>query len=480
MFRYLIPAVVMVGAVVVLLAGALGNLDSLPGLSTMLPGGVTGIVSGSTQAPLQNSPNAAPAPAAAPVAETAHPAVEALKSQLAQLRQQVEQGRTDVAALHVQEDAGQRKLATIQQQRQAEESAVSQLQAQRKSLADQAQAASGAPNQPQPAAMAQQQAANAVLQKQSADLQAQIKQQSDQLAALRANDDQEHQALQALHQQRQAEEAAVSRLQAQRQGLADQTQAARASAPNEPPPAAAQQQAANAVLQKQSTDLQAQIKQQSDQLAALRANEDQEHRALEALQQQRQADEAAVASLKSQREQLAAIQPPAPQSRPEAKQPGPSGRAAAANSSMDTAVAELRAKQRQPVQPSARQVGPVSTAPVYSPGAPVLIVSTKGVLITARELLASGRAPEARQLLMRAQAESALRPVTPDQPSASGGSMVASQIGNAIRFIDAGNSGQAIQAINFAMDSVSNGWGSVPSYPPAPAPNSYTAGNTYR
>ena len=105
MFRYLIPAVVMVGAVVVLLAGALGNLNSLPGLITMLPGSVTGLVSGSNQAPPQNSPTAAPAPAAAPIAETAQPAVEALKSQLAQLHQQVEQGRTDLAALHAQRDA---------------------------------------------------------------------------------------------------------------------------------------------------------------------------------------------------------------------------------------------------------------------------------------------------------------------------------------------------------------------------------------
>jgi septal ring factor EnvC (AmiA/AmiB activator) len=396
MFRYLIPAVVMVGAVVVLLAGALGNVDSLPELTTMLRGRVTGAMSGSAQAPPQSYVNTTPVPSTASIAETPQPAVEALKSQLVQLQQQVDQGRTEVAALRAQEDAEQRRLATTQQQRQVEDSAVIQLKS-------------------------------------------------------------------------------------QRQSLADQMQAAQSSASSQPPPAVVQQQASNAALQKQSADLQAQIKQQSDQLAALRANEDQQHKALEALHQQRQAEEAAVAGLKSQKEQLAAAQTPAPQSRREPKQSAPSGHLAATNTTMDNAVAELRARQqRQSVQPPARKAEPVSTAQAHSPGQPVLIVSTKGVLITARELIASGRANEARQLLMRAQAESALRPVTPDQPYAAGGNMVASQIGNAIRFIDSGNSGQAIQAINIAMDNVGNAWASGAAYPPAPMPGGYTPGSSYR
>ena len=395
MFRYLIPAVVMVGAVVVLLAGALGNVNTLPELTSMFRGSVAGVMSGGTQTPPQDILTTAPAPGVAPGAETTQPAVDALRSQLAQLQQLADQGRTELATLHAQEVAEQSKLLTIQQQRQAEESAVTQLKG-------------------------------------------------------------------------------------QRQSLADQMQATRNSASNQPPPAIAQQQAASAALQKQSADLQAQIKQQSDQLAALRANEDHEHQALEALRQQRQTEEGAVASLKSQKEQLAATQTPAPQLRPEAKQSAPSGHPAATSTAMDNAVAELRARQRQPAQPPARKVEPVSTAPAYSPSQPVLIVSTKGVLITARELLASGRAGEARQLLMRAQAESALRPVTPDQPYATGGNVVASQIGNAIRFIDSGNSGQAMQAINFAMDNVGNAWSSGAAYPPGPAPGGYPPSSSYR
>jgi len=398
MFRYLIPAVIMVGAVVVLLAGALGNVNTLPELTTMFRGSVASVVSGGTQAPPQIPLNTTPAPQAVPAADTQLPAIEAMKSQLVQLQQQVAQGQTELAALHAREDAEQSKLTTIEQQRQAQESAVTQLQS-------------------------------------------------------------------------------------QRQSLADQMQATRGSATSQPSPAIAQQQAANAALQKQSSDLQAQIKQQSDQLAALRANEDQEHQALQTLHQQRQAEEGAVASLKSQKEKLAAAQTPTPQPRSEAKQPAPSARAAATNTTtnatMDNAVAELRARQRQPAQPPSRKAESVSTAPAYSPSQPVLIVSTKGVLITARELLASGRAGEARQLLMRAQAESALRPVTPDQPYATGGNVVANQIGNAIRFIDSGNSGQAMQAINFAMDNVGNTWGSGAAYAPGPAPGGYPS-SSYR
>jgi chromosome segregation ATPase len=317
------------------------------------------------------------------------------------------------------------------------------------------------------------------MKSQLVQLQQQVAQGQTELAALHAQENAEQSKLTTIEQQRQAQESAVTQLTSQRQSLADQIQATRGSTTSQPSPATAQQQQANAALQKQSSDLQAQIKQQSDQLAALRANEDQEHQALQTLHQQRQAEEGAVASLKSQKEQLAAAQTPAPQPRPEAKQPAPPARAAATNTAMDNAVAELRARQRQPAQPSARKVEPVSTAPAYSPSQPVLIVSTKGVLITARELLASGRAGEARQLLMRAQAESALRPVTPDQPYATGGNVVASQIGNAIRFIDSGNSGQAMQAINFAMDNVGNTWGSGAAYPPGPAPGGYPA-SSYR
>jgi chromosome segregation ATPase len=481
MLRYLIPAVVMVGAVVVLLAGALGNLNSLPELTTAFRGSVAEVIAGNTQTPSQNSLSNAPAPGAVTVTETAQPAVDALKSQLVQIQQQVDQGRTELAAVHAQQDVEQHKLAAIQQQRQAAASAVSQLQSQSQSLADQTREARASASSQPPAASAQQQAANAALQKQSADLQAQIKQQSDQLTALHANEDVEQRKITAVQQQRQAAESAISQLQSQSQSLAERAQEARASASNQASAVSAQQQAANAALQKQFADLQAQVKQQSDQLAALRANEDRERQALETLHQQRQAEEGAVASLKSQKEQLAAAQPPAPQPRPEAKQPAPSSRTAAAtNSTMDDAVAELRAKQRQPVQPPARKAEPVSGVPTYSPGQPTLIVSTKGVLITARELLASGRASEARQLLTRAQAQSALHPVSPNQPYATGGNMVASQIGNAIHFIDSGNSWQAMEAINVAMDNVNTGWSSGSGYPQAPAPGSYASDNTYR
>jgi hypothetical protein len=58
---------------------------------------------------------------------------------------------------------------------------------------------------------------------------------------------------------------------------------------------------------------------------------------------------------------------------------------------------------------------------------------------------------------MKARAESTLRSVTPDQPIATGRSAAAIQIGDAIRLLDAGNTGSALQAINLAMDSTNDG-----------------------
>lgn len=119
---------------------------------------------------------------------------------------------------------------------------------------------------------------------------------------------------------------------------------------------------------------------------------------------------------------------------------------------MQSAVAQLRAREVSP--PMSKPAEASSLAPRYAPGSPQLVIATKGVLISARELVASGRPAEARQLLMKAQAEAALHPVTPDQPYATGGSSVATQIGAAIQFLDAGNSVRALQAINSAMDNV--------------------------
>jgi hypothetical protein len=392
MWRFLMPAVIMVGALVVLLAGALGDVKSLPNLSTTFSALFASAVPNRTEPPTT---------VATPVA----PAAPAVVKQHAGTAAPIQQPGTDA------------------------------------------------------------------LQQQVAELQTQIAQRSKELGELRSNEDAAHHDLDTLQQQRKDEEAAVARLKSQQQQLAAAPPPA-----TEPSAVAAQQKANNESLQRQATELQAQIKQRSEDLGSLGASVDQAHRQLDALRQQRQADEATVAGLQSQQPQSAAVEPsnPTTRSRPE-QQTSQAKPAPAPNTVMQAALAELRAKERVSQRP---QQQPTQPAPVPSQNAstqPVLIVSTRGVLVTARELLASGRAADARQLLMKAQAESTLHPVTPDQPLATGRSTAAIQIHDAIRLLDAGNTGSALQAINLAMDSTRDGPGGWPSNPQDPRSYGYSA-----
>jgi hypothetical protein len=82
-----------------------------------------------------------------------------------------------------------------------------------------------------------------------------------------------------------------------------------------------------------------------------------------------------------------------------------------------------------------------------------MIPSPSANLITARQLLVSGRTEEARALLVRVQTQMVFQPVAPDQPVAEGGNVAATRVGDAIRMLDQGNTGSAMQAINIAMNS---------------------------
>jgi hypothetical protein len=52
------------------------------------------------------------------------------------------------------------------------------------------------------------------------------------------------------------------------------------------------------------------------------------------------------------------------------------------------------------------------------------------------------------------QTQMVLQPVTPDRPAAEGGNPSATDVGNAIRWLDIGASGQAMQAIDRAISDV--------------------------
>jgi hypothetical protein len=438
MYRCLLPSFLMVGALLVLFAGAFGNLTSLPKLTARWVAHVANTAPQRATPPTNDIGRTPPAAALAPTAsddqQSRAPTLDTLKQQAAELQAQITQCSRGLASLQSNEDPMHREFDALHQQRQAEAAAVAQLEAQQRQLA------TASANQPDPAA----------LQKQVTTLQAQITQRSQELAGLRSGEDQAQRDLDKLHQQRQTEESAVAQLEAQQRQMA----------------AAQAKQPSTEALQQQVTGLQAQITQRSQELAALRSSEDRARQDLETLRQQLQTEEAAVSRLQTQQRRIAAVAPPETIVRPQ-----PTAEPTFAprdNTAVQTALARLRAGQQSPSQPAQ----PASVASQRATTQPVLLPSPRDDLVTARELLVSGRAADARQLLMKAQAQSALRPVTPDQPLATGGNATATHIGEAIRFPDAGNTGYALQSINLAMDDTIGGTRPLPGCPRQPSPGS--------
>jgi TolA-binding protein len=185
-------------------------------------------------------------------------------------------------------------------------------------------------------------------------------------------------------------------------------------------------------LQRQARDLQNQIAQRSHEVEARRTEKDGLRQSLESmraetelLRQQRQAEEDALARDKA-RGKIAAN---APRRTPAPRAAAPSLTAA-------------------PTGPSAVQE-----------------------LLNAQQWLATGRPDQARQILAIVQTQIVLRPVTPDHPMTEGGNPSASDIGAAIRWLDMGANGQAMQAISRAIkhanavEALSSPWAGYPGQP---------------
>jgi hypothetical protein len=107
---------------------------------------------------------------------------------------------------------------------------------------------------------------------------------------------------------------------------------------------------------------------------------------------------------------------------------------------METAIAPRRAPASKPA-PSPLPLAPAPTGP-----------SPAQQLLNAQRWLATGRSDEARRILAMVQTQMVFRPVTPDQPMAEGGNLSATDVGAAIRWLDMGVSGQAMQAISRAIN----------------------------
>jgi hypothetical protein len=205
------------------------------------------------------------------------------------------------------------------------------------------------------------------------------------------------------------------------------------------PQAVAEQQAKRdalqrqvAELQRQSAELQDQLAQRSTELegrsrdvAAARAESDRLQQSIDTLNGQQKSEEEALARLKAQEKQVATTAP-----------------------------------LRRPVPHPAVPQNPAS--------------SSAQQLLTARQWLQAGRSDEARRVLAMVQTQMVLRPVTPDRPSAEGNNPSAADVGYAIRWLDIGATGQAMQAIDRAVSDVqTNGapdrqWPSNSSVPRPP------------
>jgi TolA-binding protein len=227
--------------------------------------------------------------------------------------------------------------------------------------------------------------------------------------------------------------------------------AAPAPAPAPPPaPAAVTQvppasngdarQTAADTLRQQVAGLQAQVAQRTQQLASLHADTDQARQELETLRLQQQMQ-------------------------------------AALNTRHQAQVRQAEARARR------QHRNTVPAPPSFASAQPGLVVPPLTQLIAAREVLASGRPQDARNLLATAETKMVFQPITPDQPDTMGGNRAATAVQEAIHLVDTGDIDQAIQAINRAIDitkSQNQGAGNaapMPSalMPPGPMPPALTA-----
>jgi hypothetical protein len=180
-----------------------------------------------------------------------------------------------------------------------------------------------------------------------------------------------------------------------------------------------------------------QIAQQTQQLNALRSKADELRQNVTSLHQQQDAEQAALARQKTAAQQ-----------------------ATAAVRAQQAALAREKASQRQmaTVAPSHPAVAQSLPAPVPSTSGPpemqpTSTPPTSQQLLTARQWLALGHPEEARQILAMLQTQMVFQPVTPGQPPATGGNISATEVGDAIRWLDRGADGQAMEALNRAINN---------------------------
>lgn len=403
MWRFLLPALAMMGAMSALIFGAVGDLWLSPDLSH---GGSTII---SHAEPQQVAPPApSPAMSPSPVPMVSAPTSALLKE---------EQAR----------DALQRQIADLQQQSTSLQGGIADLQRQDSAL--QSQVAQHkkqlAQRSAETSAMADQQTTRDALQRQIAGLQRQIADLQRQDSSIQGE----------IAQHRQELTQSSQDLAQRSQDLAQSTEA---------------------------------LTQQTRDLAAVRAETDKLRQGIDRLREQRQAEEASLARQKAQ-EQLAAITPPRPvppKPTPRTPQPLPVRQPTQSTPGPQPGQSTPAGRPGQPTNPQPAQLMPAT--------------SSAQQLQTARQWLSAGRPDEARRILAMVQTQMVFQPVTPDQPAAQGRSPSATDIGDAIRWLDMGASGQAMQSITRAIGNANAPGNANPPANPNRAGNTRPAGGPVR
>ena len=412
MWRFLLPAFAMMGALLVLFAGALSNLQSLPNLSDR------DVALVGDPAP-RRMPQPSPSPSSLPAEQSPAPAAanqqatrdalqrqiddllrqdSALQVQIAQHKQELAQRPVErppppaSADQQATRDALQRQVDDLRRQGSSLQAGITDLQRQDSALqgqiAQHKQELSQRTAEDRSTSAAAERAGRDSLQHQVADLQRQVADLQQQDGAIQGQ----------IAQHRQEVAQRTQDLTQRSQELAQRTQ---------------------------------ELAQRTHDLDVARAEADRLQKGIDALREQRQSEEASLARLKAAQQQVAMAVP----ARPAAPRPAP-----------------------PPTRPAQQPAQPVSlqqpTQPTPAPQPPRLMPAPAASqqLQTARQWLSAGRPDEARRVLAMVQTQMVFQPVTPDQPAAQGGNPSATDIGDAIRWLDMGASGQAMQSITRAID----------------------------
>jgi hypothetical protein len=441
MWRFLLPAFfAMIGAWFLLFTGGRGDAQSTPGVAGRV-NDIVGDTPPSHAAPPLPTPPAQGSSVSDDRATDLRHQVSDLQDLVAQVSQQLAQRKAQSPATG---DDGQRGAPDASQsddlQRQDSE-LHNELQGLITQLQQELQLEEQSPPVTDVAEQQERQAARDALKREIADLQ---------------REDNELQGLMA-HRG-----AAVAQREPERQPAPDAGQQTTAGDALEYQAADLRSEIAD--LQRQDDALQRQLAAHRQELAertreldAARAEADNLRQSLDTLRRQRQAEEASLAldrlrqGIDTYRQQRQADDASGgrqkPQEQPQATTAAPARLATSKPSTQPTPPVSAR----PPGQPT----------PPAQPAQPMPAASAWQQLQAAQQWLSAGRPDEARRVLAMVQTQVVFQPGTPDQPDSQVSNPTMTDVGDAIRWLDMGAGGQAMEAITRAIGDANPGGGAA-------------------